>query len=225
MTYEWDFAAVLGHWPMLAQGLVGTVTVAAVAIVAGVLVGGGVAAMRMSGRLPLVLPAIAYVEFYRNTPGIVHFFWFYYALPVLSDVNLGPFEAAVLALATQSGAFYAEVFRGGIRSIRPGQWEGAKALGMTRVQALRRVVLPQAARRMVAPFVERSFEIIKTTSLASTLAYGELLYQAMQVSALTFRPLEVYTTLAAIYFTLLYLLGALSRRVEARLARSEEVAR
>lgn len=220
VEYTWDFGAVLAHWRLLATGLGNTVMISVVAIVLGVFVGAGVAAMRLSRPWPLRALGMVYVEFYRNTPGIVHFFWFYYALPVLMDLRLGAFEAAVLALATQSGAFYAEVFRGGIRSIAAGQWEGGRALGMTRAQALRRVVLPQAATRMVAPFTERSFEIIKTTSLASTLAFGELLYQGMMVASETYRPLETYTLLALIYFLLLFGLSSLARLGEARLARA-----
>ena len=132
-------------------------------------------------------------------------------------MNLGPLEAAIIALATQSSAFYAEVLRGGIQSIGKGQWEGATALGMSHTEALRRIIVPQAARRMVAPFVERSFEIIKTSSLASTLAYGELLYQGMQIASITYRPLETYTLLALIYFLLLYLLSSLAKLAEDRL--------
>lgn len=147
----------------------------------------------------------------------MHFFWFFYALPVVLNISLDPLVAAVLALSTQSGAFYAEVFRGGIRSIERGQWEGAKALGMTHTQLMRRIVVPQAATRMVAPFVERSFELIKTTALASTLAYGELLYQAMMVNSETFRPLEVYTAVALLYLVLLVSCSALARVAEARL--------
>ncbi|WBU52867.1 amino acid ABC transporter permease [Paracoccus sp. SCSIO 75233] len=215
--YQWDFGAVLAYWPMLAEGLWGTIAISVLAILFGIVGGGIVAAMRMSHLLPLRIIGTAYIEFYRNTPGIVHFFWVYYALPVVADVNLGPLEAAVIALATQSSAFYAEVLRGGIQSIVKGQWEGATALGMSRRQALRRIILPQAARRMVAPFVERSFEIVKTSSLASTLAYGELLYQGMQIASITYRPLETYTLLAAIYFALLYLLSSLARMAEDRL--------
>ena len=217
--YEWDFGAVLTYWPMLLQGLWGTVAISALAIVIGMVGGGIVAAMRMSGNMVLRGIGTAYVEFYRNTPGIVHFFWIYYALPVVADIKLGPLEAAVIALATQSSAFYAEVLRGGIQSITNGQWEGATALGMSRIDALRRVILPQATRRMVAPFVERSFEIVKTSSLASTLAYGELLYQGMQIASITYRPLETYTLLALIYFTLLYLLSSLAKITEDRLER------
>ena len=134
-------------------------------------------------------------------------------------LNLDPYAAAVLALSTQSGAFYAEVFRGGILSIERGQWEGAQALGMTRTQALRRVVVPQALRRMIAPFIERSFELTKTTALASTLAYAELLYQAQQVNSITFRPMEVYTTIAVMYFIMLFAASNAMRLLEYRLAR------
>src|SRR5438132_2009115 len=157
MQYQWDFAAVWSHFDMLIVGLIGTVELALVSIVLGVIVGFLVALMRLSHRRALRTPATAFVEFYRNTPPIVHFFWFFYALPIVIGLNLDPYAAAVLALSTQSGAFYAEVFRGGITSVERGQWEGAQALGMTRHAAMRRVIVPQALRRMVAPFIERSF--------------------------------------------------------------------
>jgi polar amino acid transport system permease protein len=217
MSYQWDFSPVLTRWPLLLDGLLNTVKIAAIAIVFGVLVGLVLALLRLSPRRSLRLPAAVFVEFYRNTPPIVHFFWFFYALPVVLNISLDPLVAAVLALSTQSGAFYAEVFRGGIRSIERGQWEGAKALGMTHTQLMRRIVVPQAATRMVAPFVERCFELIKTTALASTLAYGELLYQAMMVNSETFRPLEVYTAVALLYLVLLISCSALARVAEARL--------
>ncbi len=217
MTYQWDFSPVLMRWPLLLDGLLNTVKIAAIAILFGVMVGLVLALLRLSPRRYLRFPAAVFVEFYRNTPPIVHFFWFFYALPVVLNISLDPLVAAVLALSTQSGAFYAEVFRGGIQSIERGQWEGAKALGMSHTQLMRRIVLPQAATRMVAPFVERSFELIKTTALASTLAYGELLYQAMMVNSETFRPLEVYTAVALLYLVLLVSCSALARLAEARL--------
>jgi polar amino acid transport system permease protein len=220
MRYGWDFSAVWSHFDMLLAGLLGTVEIALASIVLGVLVGFVVALMRLSHRRALHAPATAFVEFYRNTPPIVHFFWFFYALPILIGLSLDPFLAAVLALSTQSGAFYAEVFRGGIVSIERGQWEGAKALGMRYRTLMRRVILPQALRRMVAPFIDRSFELTKTTALASSLAYAELLYQAMQVNSITFRPMEVYTTIAAMYFVVLFTVSMLMRLLEHRLARA-----
>jgi polar amino acid transport system permease protein len=219
MQYRWDFAAVLGHMDLLLIGLAGTIKLAAVSILLGVIVGAFIAMMRLSQRRLLRAPATAFVEFYRNTPPIVHFFWFFYALPIVIGVSFEPFTAAMLALSTQSGAFYAEVFRGGIVSIERGQWEGGRALGMNYRAILRRVVLPQAMRRMVAPFVDRSFELTKTTALASSLAYAELLYQAMQVNSITFRPMEVYTTIAVMYFILLFAASSLMRVFEHRMAR------
>ena len=220
MSYRWDFSAVWSHFDMLLVGLLGTVKIALVSIVLGVLVGSVVALMRLSHRRALHVPATAFIEFYRNTPPIVHFFWFFYALPIVIGLSLDPFIAAVLALSTQSGAFYAEVFRGGIVSIERGQWEGAKALGMSYRAMMRRVILPQALRRMVAPFIDRSFELTKTTALASSLAYAELLYQAMQVNSITFRPMEVYTTIAVMYFIVLFAASSLMKVVEHRLSRA-----
>ena len=219
MPYKWDFSAVWSHFDLLLIGLLGTIKIALVSIVLGVAVGMVLALLRLSSNGWLRIPATAFVEFYRNTPPIVHFFWFFYALPIVIGLNLDPYAAAVLALSTQSGAFYAEVFRGGIVSIERGQWEAARALGMTHNAVLRRVVVPQAVRRMVAPFVERSFELTKTTALASTLAYAELLYQAQQVNSITFRPMEVYTTIAVMYFLVLFAASSLMRVAERRLSR------
>ena len=218
MKYQWDFPAVWAHFDMLLTGLLGTVKLAALSIILGVIVGCVIALMRLSERRILRTPATAFVEFYRNTPPLVHFFWFFYALPILVGVSFDPFTAAVLALSTQSGAFYAEVFRGGVVSIGRGQWEGARALGMNYRAVLRRIIVPQALRRMVPPFVERSFELTKTTALASSLAYAELLYQAMQVNSITFRPMEVYTTIAVMYFIVLFAASSLMRLFEYRLA-------
>ena len=220
MNYDWDFGAVWNYRQMLFEGALGTLKIAAVAILLGVVIGAVLATMRLSRVRWLEYPALWFTEFYRNTPPLVHFFWAFYALPVVLGVSLDPYVAAIIALSTQSGAFYAEVFRGGVVSVDRGQWEGPRALGMKPRKVLRRVILPQALQRMLPPFMERSFELIKTTALASTLAYSDLLYQAMQVNSITFRPLEVYTFVAAIFFVTLLVLSLLAHVVEARLSRS-----
>lgn len=220
MNYDWDFGAVWDYRQMLLEGALGTLKIAMVAILMGVVIGAILATMRLSKVRWLEYPALWFTEFYRNTPPLIHFFWAFYALPVVLGVSLDPYVAAIIALSTQSGAFYAEVFRGGVISVERGQWEGARALGMKPQNVLRRVILPQALQRMLPPFMERSFELIKTTALASTLAYSDLLYQAMQVNSITFRPLEVYTFVAAIFFIALLVLSLLAHVVEARLSRS-----
>jgi polar amino acid transport system permease protein len=217
MTYLWDFAPVLARSGLLITGLINTIEIALISIVLGIAIGLVLAFFKLSPKPALSYPATILIEFYRNTPPIVHFFWFFYALPVVANISLDPFIAAILALSTQSGAFYAEVFRGGIVSIERGQWEGAKALGMKQSQLMRRVILPQTLTRMFPPFVERSFELTKTTALASTLAYADLMYQAMLVNSETFRPLEVYTTIALMYVILLVSASTLARYAEARM--------
>ncbi|MDF0543006.1 amino acid ABC transporter permease [Sphingobium sp. H39-3-25] len=209
MIYEWDFTAVLDGAGLLLQGLAGTAILSICSIVFGLVVGALLATARLRGGAASSVARLI-IGFYRNTPPIIHFFWFFYALPVISSVELDPFMAAWLALGTQSGAFYAEVFRGGIVAVPRGQWEGSQALGIPQVVALRRIILPQAMRRMIPPFVERSFELTKTTALASTLAYGDLLYNAMQLNAQTFRPLEVFTCVALLYFIMLFTVSKLA---------------
>ena len=221
MSYQWDFAAIWPYRMLLLEGLWGTIQIGVTSIAFGMLAGIILAIMKNSPLRLIRIPAIMIIGFYRNTPAIVHFFWIYYALPVVSPLTLSPFAAAVLALSAQSAAFYAEVYRGGIQSISNGQWEGAKALGMPRATALRRIILPQALRRMIPPFLERSFELLKSTALASSLAYSELLYQAMQVNSQTYRPLEVYTLIAVMYFTLLLIISQCSQMIEKRLAVSD----
>ncbi|BBK36981.1 ABC transporter permease [Allostella sp. ATCC 35155] len=221
MEYQWDFSVVARHLPLLLEGLAQTLRLSLAAIAGGLAIGLVLALMRLSGRRWLAWPAIAVIEFFRATPPLVHLFWVFYALPILIGVNLSPFAAAMLALSVQSGAFFAEVYRAGIVSVERGQWEGARAIGMRPAQVMRRVVLPLALRRMVPPFVERAFELVKTTALAATLAYGELLYQAMVAVSRSYRPLEIYSAVAVIFFLVLFGASLVMRRIEDRLRRVE----
>ena len=215
--HVWNFAPVWANADLLALGLLNTLKVTGAALAFGVPLGLVLALMRLSPRRLLAWPAGAVIEVFRTTPPLVQLFWFFFALPILIHVEMTPYVASVLTFSIQSAAFFAEVFRGGVVSVERGQWEGARAIGMQPHQALRRVVLPQAMARMVPPFIERSFELIKTTALASTLAYSDLLYQAMQVNSITFRPLEVYTVVAAIFFCTLLVLSIGARALEHRL--------
>jgi polar amino acid transport system permease protein len=133
-----------------------------------------------------------------------------------------PFVASVLTFSIQSSAFFAEIFRGGINSIDKGQWEAAKAIGMTQKSSLRRIILPQAVKRMIPAFAERSIELLKTTTLISTVSYADLMFQANELASKTFRPLEVYTIVAVMYFFLILVFSQLTILLEYRLAKSGE---
>lgn len=217
---DWNFLAVLADADLLLLGLVNTLTVTALALLFGLPLGLVLALGRLSTLRLLSLPAAFIIEFFRTTPPLVQLFWFFFALPILIDVAMTPFVASVVTFSIQSSAFFAEVFRGGILSIDKGQWEGAKAIGMTPGQSLRRIILPQAVTRMIPAFMERAIELLKTTTLVSTVAYTDLMFQANELAQKTFRPLEVYTIVAVIYFVVIFAVSQLSIRVEHRLART-----
>jgi polar amino acid transport system permease protein len=218
MSYQWDFSPVFANAGLLAEGLLATLKVTAVALVFGLALGLALALLRLSPRRWLSWPAGLVIEIFRTTPPLVQLFWFFFALPLIANIEMTPFAAAIVTFSIQSAAFFAEVFRAGISSIEKGQWEGGLAIGMSRRQALGRIVLPQAVTRMIPAFLERSIELMKTTTLVATIAYSDLLFQANSIAQKTFRPLETFTVAALIYFVVIFAFSLLGRRLERRLA-------
>ncbi len=221
MSYDWDFSPVWRGLGFLLGGLGNTLLLSAACILLGLAIGLVLAVLRIGGGRLLAMASLAIVTFYRNTPPLVHLFFVFYGLPIIIGVSLSPFFAALIALSVQSGAFFAEIFRGGILSVERGQWEAGRAIGMGEAALLRRVILPQALRRMLPPLTERCFELVKTTALAASLSYGELLYRAMTLTSRSFRPLETYTAVALLFFAVLCGSSFALRGLEARLARAQ----
>ncbi len=220
--YRWDFAPVLANAPLLAQGLVNTLKVTGTALSCGLVLGLVLALLRLSRHRWASWPAGFVIEIFRTTPPLVQLFWFFFALPLIVGIEMTPFVAAAVTFSIQSAAFFAEVFRGGIVSIERGQWEGALAIGMTHRQALRRIVLPQAVKRMMPAFMERAIELMKTTTLVATISYADLLFAANEIAQKTFRPLETFTVAAGIYFVVIFAVSQVARLIERRLAVSGE---
>ena len=218
MEYTWDFKVILDGLPLLLRGVVVTVELWIVAFATGLSFGFAVSLARISQRAWVNAPAIAYVEIFRNTPVLVQLIWFYYAFPIVLGQQLTPFVAATLALTLNTSAYCAEIFRGGIVSIARGQWEGAKAIGMTRSMTRRRIIVPQVMKRMLPAFTHRGIELATVTSLASLLAVNEIMYQGRLLSSTYYRPLEILTVVALIYLVLIYPGSYLSARLERKLA-------
>jgi polar amino acid transport system permease protein len=222
MNYRWNFAPVFENLDVLWLGAIGTLRLFALCTVLALSLGLVLGLMRYSrARIPHFI-ATVFVEFFRNTPVLVQILWFYYALPILIKVDISPMMAATLGIALNSAAFSAEIFRGGIQSIESGQWEGGRALGMNGLQTLRRIVLPQAFRRILPPLTNRLIEIFKMTTLASAVAYLELLQQGRLLASLNFNPIETYTAIAVIFFLCLLPLVQLTYAFERRLGRSDQ---
>jgi polar amino acid transport system permease protein len=206
---------------LLLRGLGFTIAYTVGSIACGLVIGLLVGLLRLSGKRLLTLPLVAYIEAFRCTPLLVQIIWFYYAFPVLLGVDMPAVVAGMLVLSLYTGAFYAEIFRGGVISIERGQWDAARAIGMAQVQVLRRVILPQAIRRMIPPFLNQSIIQLKNTSLVSTIAVADLLYEGQLITSATYRPLETYTTVALIYFAILFPLTLCAQLIERRLQRSD----
>ena len=217
MHYQWDFAFLWHYAPLFWRGVGVTLAYTAGTIFLGLVIGLFVGLGRLSRSWIVNFPLIAFIETFRCTPLLVQIVWCYYALPVLVGLQIPATVAAMATLSCYTGAFYAEIFRGGIVSIERGQWDAARALGLRPWAMMRRVILPQAVRRMIPPFVNQSITQLKNTSLVSTIAVPDLLYNGQLVTSDTYRPLEVYTVVALIYFALLFPSTMLAQWYERRL--------
>jgi polar amino acid transport system permease protein len=183
----------------------------------GLLLGLFIGVARLSKSRLVNYPLIGLIEAFRCTPLLVQIVWFYYALPVILNVQIPAVVAATAVLSLYTAAFYAEIFRGGIISIERGQWDAARALGLSPWRMMRLVILPQAMRRMLPPFINQSITKLKNTSLISTIAVPDLLYQGQMITADTYRPLETYTVVALVYFAMLFPTTMLAQWYEQRL--------
>ncbi len=219
MGYQWGFGFLLRYTHLFVVGVEVTVAYTVGTVLLGLVLGLLIGLGRLSRSRLVNIPLVALIEVFRCTPLLVQIIWFYYALPVIVNIQIPAVVAATLVLSLYTAAFYAEIFRGGIASIERGQWDAARAVGLRRWHVMRLVVLPQAVRRMVPPFLNQSIIQLKNTSLVSTIAVPDLLYQGTLITGDTFRPLEVYTTVAVIYFALLFPLTRLVQWYEARLSR------
>ena len=219
MNFDWSVVGAHRDALAAATGTTVLLTVAtmAIAVPCGIVV----AALRLYGWTPVRAVATAYVELFRNLPLILVVYWAFYVLPIATGLGLSPFATGLAALALNVTAYNAETFRAGIGSIRRGQLEAAMALGMSRAQAVRRIVLPQAVRRILPVLASTWVSLFKDTSLVSVIAVSELAYVSMQIRAQTFRVLEMLTAMAAVYWLLGYPQAKLVDWIQRRYAVTE----
>jgi His/Glu/Gln/Arg/opine family amino acid ABC transporter permease subunit len=219
MNFDWSVVGAHRDALAAATGTTVLLTVAtmAIAVPCGIVV----AALRLYAWTPVRAVATVYVELFRNLPLILVVYWAFYVLPIATGLGLSPFATGLAALALNVTAYNAETFRAGIGSIRRGQLEAALALGMSRGQAVRRIVLPQAVRRILPVLASTWVSLFKDTSLVSVIAVSELAYVAMQIRAQTFRVLEMLTAMAAVYWLLGYPQAKLVDWIQRRYAVTE----
>ena len=220
---ELDFSPVWQGWTDLLQGALVTVEITACALALGCVLGLLVGIGRLNpARRVLYAICTAYVGAIRGTPLLVQLFLLFFGLPQFGIV-LPAFACAVLGLGLYSGAYVSEIVRGAIQSIERDQTLAAQSLGMTPRQVMRHVVLPQAFVRMIPPLGNEFIALIKNSALVSLLTIPDLMHEGQKIIAVSYRSLEVYLAVAAIYLVMTGSTSWLLRRVEYRLNASRRL--
>lgn len=213
-----DFGIVLRNLPFLLSGLWVTILISLLTMVIAVAIGLVVALARLYGGRVLRRPCEIYVDVIRSVPLLTVVMWTYYALPVLINRQISPFTGGLIALSIHAGAYISEVFRAGLASIAAGQEEAALGLGMSRLQAFRRIIVPQALVRMLPPIGSELVVVVKASALVSAIAVPELLYRGATLNSVTLRPFEVFAVVGVIYFLVTYPLARGSEYLFKRLS-------
>jgi polar amino acid transport system permease protein len=210
------FETVIGELPLLLLGVPLTLGLTLVAFFIGTIVALPIAITRIS-RVPIIgAVALGWVEFFRTTPPLMHIAWAYYVLPVLAGIRLDAFTVVAGALACSTSAQMGEIFRAGIIAVPRGQWDASHVLGLSAWQRLWWVVLPQTFRLILAPTCNTLVGLLKQSSLAAVIALPEVMNRGWIMAAETFRPIEVLTLVALIYFVLTWPLVLLAAALERR---------
>lgn len=214
---ELDFSPVFSGWRNLLQGAMVTVEITAMALVLGCIMGLAVGIGRLKPeRRAIYALCTSYVAVIRGTPLLVQLFLLFFGLPQF-NILLPALVCGVIGLGIYSGAYVSEIVRGSIQSIDRGQMEAARSLGMSYGTAMRTIILPQALVRMIPPLGNEFIALIKNSALVSLLTIHDVMHEGQKIISVSYRSLEVYLAIAAIYFVLTGLTTLALRRIEHRL--------
>ncbi len=211
---DWEFVGIYG--PHLVKACWITLTISAVSLVLSSVVGLGVALLRISGNRLGAGFAWTYVWIVRGTPLLLQLFAIYYALPA-AGIRVGPWEGGIIALSLNASAYFAEIFRGTIRAVPLGQSEAALAVGMMPGQAMWRIVLPQAARPALPPYIGQATTLLKNSSLVSVISVPDLMLTAQGIYSSTYKVVEVMLMTGLLYLAMTSLLQVAQTVLERRL--------
>lgn len=201
-------------------GIALTIVLAVISIFGAFWVGLAVGLMRLSKRRWLKYPAMVYIEIVRGVPLLMLILWFYFMFPVFFGTALPEWDSVIISFVVFTSAYVAEIVRAGVLALPKGQMEASRATGLTHLQAMCYVILPQALRNMIPSFVNQFVSLTKDTSLAYVIGVVELTRAAEQVNNRTLSaPMEIYLTILVMYFIICYVLTSFSRRLERKMAR------
>ncbi|MBQ2009438.1 MAG: amino acid ABC transporter permease [Anaerovibrio sp.] len=208
---------MINSLPLLIAGAGITIQITAISVGLGLIIGMFVGIARISNVKLLRWLAAIYIDFLRGTPLLVQIFLIYFALPVLLGQRVDPFIAAITACGINSGAYIAEIFRAGIQAIDEGQMEAGRSLGMTWVQTMRYIIVPQAFKNIVPPLGNEFIALLKDSSLVSVIGFEELTRRGQLIIARTYGSLEIWISVAIIYLVMTLTISRLVAYLEKRL--------
>jgi glutamate/aspartate transport system permease protein len=215
-----DVSVITRNLGFLGEGMLLSLGLAALAIAGGILCGAVLAVLRLSRYKPLALAAAGYVNLFRSIPLVLVIFWFYFLVPLAAGHQVGPFYSALIAFVLFETAYYCEIIRAGIQSIPRGQMEAALANGLSRWQAMRYVVVPQAFRNMVPVVVTQCIILFQDTSLVYVVTLRDFMTSASIIANRDLRLVELYVFAALVYLAICAPASLTVRRLQARLRES-----
>jgi His/Glu/Gln/Arg/opine family amino acid ABC transporter permease subunit len=198
---KFDYLSIVEYWPLVFRGLWLTLAASGLGLIFSLVIGAIVAMARLSRSRIVAWAATTYVEFGRNLPFIIVLFLLFYVLPAYG-FRLPAFAVGVIALSLYAGAYFAEIIRGAIRSVPQGQMESARAVGMSRAQALRHVVFPQMIGYFIPPATNQAVMVVKESSILSTITVTELTMVGQIIQGYTYTPIEIFVTISLLYWLL-----------------------
>jgi polar amino acid transport system permease protein len=220
--FLWGAAKFTDQFPYVENlgGLAASIVLAVLGILGAFWLGLGAGLMRISRNRFAKYTSIVYIEAIRGTPLLMLIFWFFFLAPILMGQTLPAFHSTLIAFIVFTSAYIGEIVRAGVNALPRGQMEAARGSGLSHVQAMRYVILPQALRNMIPSFVNQFVSLTKDTSLAYIIGVNELMRTAVQVdNRETKISFEIYITIAILYFVVCYVLTSYSRRLEKKLSR------
>lgn len=209
---------MINSLPLLIVGAGITIQITAISVGLGLIIGMFVGIARICNVKVLRALAAVYIDFLRGTPLLVQIFLIYFALPMVVGQRVDPFIAAITACGINSGAYIAEIFRAGIQAIDEGQMEAGRSLGMTWMQTMRYIIVPQAFKNIVPPLGNEFIALLKDSSLVSVIGFEELTRRGQLIIARTYGSLEIWITVALIYLVMTLTISRLVSYMEKRLA-------
>ncbi len=217
MAFVFETSVFWDTFPMLMRGLKLTIEITIGGLFFGFLLGSAAGLMKLSRNFLVRKVAGVYVEAIRGTPMLVQAMFLYYGVPMAIGMRIPPLTAGIIIIAVNSGAYIAEIVRGAVQSINPGQVEAGRSIGLTSAQTMRYIVWPQALKRMIPPLGNQFIISLKDTSLLMVIGVGELMRTGQEITSVNFRAFEVYLAVACVYLVMTLSISYTMRMIEKKL--------